>query len=60
MEYTRALTIPGQLAMLVYMIGYIMNGRIISKADEYDLLDGDLAARVFELLRTHDSHLAQV
>jgi hypothetical protein len=46
--------------MLVYIIGFIIHGRLVSRADEYDPMDAELAARAFELLRIHELHLTQV
>ncbi len=46
--------------MLVYIIGFIIHGRLVSRAEEYDPLDAELAARAFELLRIHELHLQSV
>ena len=54
------LIVQGQLAILVSISTFILAGRIVSRAEDYDLLDGNLAARIFELLRNHERFLSQV
>lgn len=52
--------IEGQLTWLVYIIGAIVGGRGgISSPEEHDLIDGELAARVFQLMRVNDAVVNQ-
>lgn len=51
----------GQLTWLVYIIGAILGGRgAISSPEEHDLIDGELAARVFQLMSLNDAVINQV
>ena len=41
-----------QLSWLVYLIGGLVGGRVSSpKSEENDLIDGELAARIFNLMQ---------
>eukprot|EP00026_Physarum_polycephalum_P001451 Phypoly_transcript_01453.p1 GENE.Phypoly_transcript_01453~~Phypoly_transcript_01453.p1 ORF type:complete len:1056 (-),score=108.05 Phypoly_transcript_01453:168-3335(-) len=52
--------IEGQLTWLVYIIGAILGGRgAISSSEEHDLIDGELAARVFQLMSLNDAVINQ-
>lgn len=45
----------------MYIIGAILGGRGgMSSPEEHDLIDGELAARVFQLMRVHDAVINQV
>ncbi|GFR52397.1 hypothetical protein Agub_g14907, partial [Astrephomene gubernaculifera] len=48
--------LEGQLTWLVYIVGAVIKGRLATStnADSQETLDGDLAARVFALLRLAD------
>ena len=51
----------GQLAWLVYIIGAVVGGRLVSTAgDEHELLDGELSSRIFQLMKFMDARLAQL
>ena len=53
--------VSGQLTWLVYIIGAVLGGRgAISSSEEHDLIDGELAARVFQLMRLSDAVINQV
>lgn len=48
--------IEGQLTWCIHILGAIIKGRVNSSStDSHEVLDGDLAARVFALLRSCDS-----
>lgn len=50
--------LEGQLTWLVYIIGAVIKGRLSSAAaDAQEAIDGDLASRVFGLLRLCDEGL---
>ncbi|KAG2485018.1 hypothetical protein HYH03_016221 [Edaphochlamys debaryana] len=51
--------LEGQLTWLVYITGAVIKGRLASStnADSQETLDGDLASRVFALLRAADEGL---
>lgn len=51
--------LEGQLTWLVYIIGAVIKGRLATSnnADSQETLDGDLAARVFAVLRLADEGL---
>ncbi|KXZ55001.1 hypothetical protein GPECTOR_3g165 [Gonium pectorale] len=51
--------LEGQLTWLVYITGAVIKGRLATSnnADSQETLDGDLAARVFALLRVADEGL---
>ena len=48
--------VEGQLAWLVHIVAAVIKGRLSSSAAEsQELLDGDLSARVFGLVRIADT-----
>eukprot|EP01118_Nematostelium_gracile_P004093 TRINITY_DN14835_c0_g1_i1.p1 TRINITY_DN14835_c0_g1~~TRINITY_DN14835_c0_g1_i1.p1 ORF type:complete len:263 (+),score=54.88 TRINITY_DN14835_c0_g1_i1:376-1164(+) len=51
--------VEGKLTLLVYTIGSIVGGRQLAhkNSEEEDIYDGELASRVFELMRLHDASL---
>lgn len=52
--------LEGQITWFVYMIGTIIRGRLTSgSTDSQELLDGELAARVFGLLQIADAPVHQ-
>lgn len=52
--------LEGQLTWLVYIVGAIIKGRLSSSsAESQEAVDGDLAARVFQLLAVADEGLHQ-
>eukprot|EP00698_Gefionella_okellyi_P000263 TRINITY_DN10225_c0_g1_i1.p1 TRINITY_DN10225_c0_g1~~TRINITY_DN10225_c0_g1_i1.p1 ORF type:complete len:1059 (+),score=225.48 TRINITY_DN10225_c0_g1_i1:26-3202(+) len=53
--------LQGQLAWLVYIIGAVVGGRLVSTAaDEHELLDSELTARVLQLLQLVDARLVSL
>lgn len=54
--------LQGQLALLVYTMGGIIGGRqnIVHTTEEHDQIDAELASRILELMRLHDTRLAMV
>ncbi len=51
-------TLEGQLTWLVYIIGALIKGRLSAAGSEaHESLDGDLAARVLQLLSFIDEGL---
>ncbi len=55
-DVSRLLLLEGQLTWIVYIIGAVVRGRLnSSSAESQESIDGDLAARVFALLRVMDS-----
>lgn len=55
------LAVTGQLSWLVYLIGYVIGGRIAHLVgDDYDSMDGQLVCRVLQLMNLIDSTLPQV
>ena len=54
-------SVVGQLSWLVYLIGYVIGGRIAHLlGDDYDSMDGQLVCRVLQLMNLIDSTLPQV
>ena len=53
------LTFPGKLAWLIQIIGSIIGGRQ-NTSDNQDDIDGELVARVFGFLMSHDASQAKV
>ncbi|KAL6051841.1 exportin-7 isoform X1 [Balamuthia mandrillaris] len=52
--------LEGQLAWLVHIMGAMVAGRLGSaNSDTHDTIDGELTARVFQLMQLHDRRLAQ-
>jgi exportin-7 len=52
----RLLVLEGQLTWIVYIIGAVIKGRLnSSSAESQESIDGDLAVRVFALLRVMDT-----
>jgi len=51
--------VEGQLSLIVYCVGSMIGGRqnIIHTSEEHDQVDAELAARVLELMRLHDTRL---
>lgn len=50
-----------QLAWMIYMIGAIVGGRLVTQAgDEHELLDGELSSRVLQCMRIMDARLVQM
>jgi len=55
-DVSQLLLLEGQLTWIVYIIGAVIRGRLnSSSAESQESIDGDLAARVFALLRVMDS-----
>ena len=55
-EASQLVLLEGQLTWIVYIIGAVIRGRLnSSSAESQESIDGDLAARVFVLLRVMDS-----
>jgi len=52
--------LDGQLAWLVYIIGAITGGKVTMSLADHNALDGELAARVFQLLTIHDQRLSKM
>ena len=48
--------LEGQLTWLVYIVGALIRGRISSaSAESQEVIDGDLASRIFQLIQVRNS-----
>eukprot|EP00127_Corallochytrium_limacisporum_P005963 Clim_evm40s215 gene=Clim_evmTU40s215 len=54
----RVAILEGQLTWMVYFIGAMLGGRInLQSVDEHDMMDGELATRVMQLMKFADARL---
>ncbi len=53
--------VQDQLAWLAYVVGAIVGGRLgVNSTEDYDQFDGELAARIFQLMALVDAAVARV